>query len=102
MGHPDCLPLGEVLQNVPNGPGFERELSSRHASFAKSRSRTECDGRDRRTDGQTDGRRTNREIREVPHNRPFGQSSREIHLPVSPPFQELPGIINGDFGFLII
>ena len=28
-------------KNVPNGPGFDRELSSRHASFEKCRSRTE-------------------------------------------------------------
>ena len=63
VAHSDCLRRYQVLQNVLNGPGFERGLSSRHACFAESWSRTECDGR---TDRQTDRRRTNTEIREVP------------------------------------
>ena len=46
-------------KSVANGPGFERGLSSRHACFAETMSRTECDR-------QTDRRRTNRKIRGVP------------------------------------
>ena len=42
--HSDCLRSYQVLQNVLNGPGFERGLSSRHACFAEQWPRTECDG----------------------------------------------------------
>ena len=60
--HSDCLRSYHVLQNVLNGSGFERGLSSRHACFAESWSRTECDRR-QTTDRR---RRTNRKIRGVP------------------------------------
>ena len=57
-------------KSVANGPGFERGLSSRHACFAETMARTECDGQT--DDRQTDDGRT-RKLEGSLHNRPFGQ-----------------------------
>jgi hypothetical protein len=81
---------GVVLQNVPNGPGFEHELSSRHASFAKSRSRTERDRRttDRRTTDEQRNQRGPYTIGPSDKNASEGKTDTLLNL-ISIDFQNL-------------